>query len=77
MFLDASALTAILAPETDGEAFAELHADADQCRVSALIIWGTSLPRPHPAIADRGGGDEVNLSRRVRPARVVDAGCPE
>jgi hypothetical protein len=43
MFLDASALTAILAPETDGEALAELHAGADQCLVSALIIWGTTV----------------------------------
>ena len=43
MFLDASALTAILAPEKDGEALAELHAGADQCPVSALIIWGTAV----------------------------------
>jgi uncharacterized protein with PIN domain len=33
MFLDTSAPSAILAPETDGEALADLHAGADQCRV--------------------------------------------
>ena len=43
MFLDASALTAILAPEEDGAALADRLASAEQCFVSALVIWKTTV----------------------------------
>lgn len=43
MFLDASALTAILAPEEDGAALADRLASAEQCFVSALVIWETTV----------------------------------
>jgi ribonuclease VapC len=43
MFLDASALTAILAPEEDGEALADRLAGVEHCLVSALAIWETTV----------------------------------